>query len=289
MSTQPPGRPPHAGWLVLPEVTRAIEGALRRKRLRGAELEDHRQIVLERALQVASPPASLGECIAMVQTIATNLVADTVRKKKSRSKVDAGPYKTPDERPANAHGDVDDRIDDRRQLEFVRGEIETGNISAREAAILTSAADEVSQLEIAADLKLAHSTVRNELAAVRRKVRIGWAAFATVTLAFFGVVFMATRPPPPVGSAPPPPSAVPPEDRPLEVAEAMRERAFDACDRHEWAECLQSLDDARLFDPAGDGAPLVQRTRAEATRRLHEPAPPGAAAPSSSAATPATK
>ena len=288
MSKPPQGRPPHAGWLVLPEVTRAIEGALRRKGLRGADLEDHRQIVLERALQAASPPASLGECVVMVQTIATNLVVDTFRQKKSRSKVDAGPYETPDERPANEHGDVADRIDERRQLDFVRGEIETGSISARQAAILTNAADDVPQAEIAADLKLAHSTVRNELAAVRRTVRIKWAAFAAVTLGFFGVVFMASRPPPPVGSAPAPPSAVPPEDKPLEVAAAMRERAFDACDRQEWTECLQFLDDARLFDPAGDATPLVQRTRAEATRRVHEPTSPGAA-PSGSASMPATK
>jgi DNA-directed RNA polymerase specialized sigma24 family protein len=283
MSTPSSGRPAHEGWLILPEVTRAIDGALRRKGVRGADLDDHRQMVLERAL-VAPPPGSLGECVVMVRTIASHLVIDTFRQKKSRSKVDAGPYETPDDRPANDPGDAADRIDERRQLAFVRGEIEGGNLSAQQAAILTSAADDVPQSEIAADLNLAHSTVRNELAAARRAVRVKWAAFTAVTLAFFGFVFTLTRPPPPVGSAPPSDSA--PPRTPLEAADRMRRHGLDECDREHWAACLELLDDAKVIDPPGDQDEHIQRVRAVATRELDGLAHPKGAPPAPSGSTP---
>ena len=136
MSSRLSVQPPHAAWLVLPEVTGAIEKALRKRGLRGADLEDHRQSVLERAYVAAEPPGTREECVFLVRKIAREMAIDTLRKARRRSKVDAGPCDDPDERPPLDGGsDGADVIDARRQLALIRREIELGTITARQAAI----------------------------------------------------------------------------------------------------------------------------------------------------------
>jgi len=58
-------------------------------------------------------------------------------------------------------------------------------------------------------------------------------------------------PPDPVGSAPPPDP----------VAEALREKAFAACEAKDWAHCRQWLDEAAARDPYGEGATRVWQAR----------------------------
>jgi DNA-directed RNA polymerase specialized sigma24 family protein len=270
MSAPSRSQPPHAVWLVLPEVTRAIEGTLSRAGLRGADLEDHRQIVLERALVVAEPPGGLGECIALVQRIARDAVVDALRRKRRRSKLDAGPCDDADERPAADRGDAVDRIDERRQLEFVRGVLESPAISSRQATILEHVAAELPQPEIAAQMNLAHSTVRNELAEARRRVRSSWALFAAAAFVIVGIMLFQHEPDE-VGSPPPepPPSATPHEPTPPASLD-LRRSALAACDRQEWITCLRDLDAARRLDPEGDYAPAIQTAREDAKRALDE-------------------
>src|SRR5579862_5039325 len=97
MSLRPSNPPPHAAWLVLPEVERAIEGTLRRRGISGADLEDQRQTVLRMALEIGQPPGSVGECIRLVQTIARRCAIGMFRKVRRRSKFDAGLCEDPDE------------------------------------------------------------------------------------------------------------------------------------------------------------------------------------------------
>jgi len=58
-------------------------------------------------------------------------------------------------------------------------------------------------------------------------------------------------------------------------AQAMREKAFLACDAQRYAECLRLLDDARATDPGGDRMPQVEeyRQRAESGLKNVLPAP----------------
>jgi hypothetical protein len=53
-----------------------------------------------------------------------------------------------------------------------------------------------------------------------------------------------------------------------EWAEKMRAQGLAACDRREWALCLQRLDRAKEADPEGDRARRVQEARAAAEQAL---------------------
>jgi DNA-directed RNA polymerase specialized sigma24 family protein len=271
MSSRPSVQPPHAAWLVLPEITDAIEKALRKRGLWGPDLEDHRQSVLERAYVAAEPPGTREECVYLVRKIAREMAIDILRKRRRRSKVDVGPCGDPDERPPLDGGrDGADAIDARRQLALIQRDIESGSITARQAAILTSAVDDVSQLEIAAQMKLAHSTVRNDLAAARRTARRSWAAFAAVTLAVLGLVLWYESRPENVAAPHPGPdeSVTPPAPTPQGVAQETRQRALHECALQQWEACLRDLDAARGLDPAGDKAARVVEARDRASRQI---------------------
>jgi hypothetical protein len=71
---------------------------------------------------------------------------------------------------------------------------------------------------------------------------------------------------------------------PFEKATFYRRQAVTDCRRQKWNGCLWDLDRARDLDPAGDGEPGVQATRARAEQALgiHRalaPAPDRAPAP----------
>jgi len=88
-----------------------------------------------------------------------------------------------------------------------------------------------------------------------RRSFVNLAAMAAVVAVAGGVVYtFAMRPPEPVAS---------PDQR---TAEELRKRAFDACNREQWKECLAGLDEAKRLDPAGDEEPAVQAARKHAVQ-----------------------
>jgi hypothetical protein len=87
----------------------------------------------------------------------------------------------------------------------------------------------------------------------QRRSFVSLAAAASVVAVAGGVVYtVALRPPEPVAS---------PDQR---TAADLRKRAFDACSREQWKECLAGLDEAKRLDPAGDEAAAVQAARRRA-------------------------
>jgi hypothetical protein len=58
-------------------------------------------------------------------------------------------------------------------------------------------------------------------------------------------------------------------------ADAIREKAFLACDAQRYTECLRLLDEARDMDPNGDHSPQVNESRrkAETGSKNSPPAP----------------
>jgi hypothetical protein len=60
------------------------------------------------------------------------------------------------------------------------------------------------------------------------------------------------------------------EPTPRDRAEALREKAYAACDRKAWAECKAALDEAQGLDPAGEADPRVKASR-EAIRGAKGP------------------
>ncbi len=122
MSLKPP---PHAAYLVAPEVREAIGMVLRRRGVPAVDSEDLTQDVIERALRTARPPESQGECVLLVRKIAKDLAIDTFKSARARGKYNAGPYENPDEAPARAPsaGEERDPIDAARQLNVVQQQI----------------------------------------------------------------------------------------------------------------------------------------------------------------------
>ena len=49
----------------------------------------------------------------------------------------------------------------------------------------------------------------------------------------------------------------------------LRDKAFQACGRGHWRECLDELDRAKVVDPDGDAEPEVQQARVRAEQALH--------------------
>ena len=91
---------------------------------------------------------------------------------------------------------------------------------------------------------------------------IGAAALAASIL----VVLAWPKEEPPVSRARPQQVEPTPRDR----AEALRQKAYAACDRGAWAECKALLDEAKVLDPAGESDPHVKGRR-EAIRKANGP------------------
>jgi DNA-directed RNA polymerase specialized sigma24 family protein len=277
MSLSSPTPPPHAVWLVLPEVERAIESTLRKRGVRSGDVEDHRQAVLERALETPRPPVNLAECIALVQTIATNLALDAHRQSASRAKVDVGPCEDPDERTALDAPAEEHLIDARRQLASLARDIETGKVTPRQAALLERVVvDDLTQVEAAAQFNLAPQTVRNEISAARKTARASWVAYTAAAL-LCGLVLIFYYENESENVAAIPPAHLGPDtsqDRnwsPTERhANKLRADGLFQCEQQHWSECIKDLDEAKSLDPAGDSDPQVQEARAAYRKMLDD-------------------
>jgi hypothetical protein len=87
-----------------------------------------------------------------------------------------------------------------------------------------------------------------------RRSIVNLAAAASLVAVAGGAIYaVATRPPGPDVASPS-----------RETAADLRKRAFDACSREQWTECLAGLDEAKGLDPSGDDAPAVQAARRRA-------------------------
>ena len=60
---------------------------------------------------------------------------------------------------------------------------------------------------------------------------------------------------------------------PEQHARELRQRALGECEAKQWAPCLQDLQSASDYDPAGDSDPQVKRAKAEAKRHLPDKPP----------------
>jgi DNA-directed RNA polymerase specialized sigma24 family protein len=277
MSLSSPTPPPHAIWLVLPEVERAIEGTLRKRGVRADDVEDHRQVVLERALATQRPPVSLAECIALVQKIARDSALDAHRQSARRAKVDVGPCEDPDERAGLDAPAEELQIDARRQLASLARDIESGKVTPRQAALLERVAvDDLTQVEAAAQFNLAPQTVRNEISAARKTARASWVAYtAAALLCGLVLIFYYENENDNVAAIPPahlaPDTSQDPDWSPTEVrAHKLRADGLFQCELQHWSECIKDLDDAKSLDPAGDSDPRVQEARAAYRKMLDD-------------------
>jgi DNA-directed RNA polymerase specialized sigma24 family protein len=261
-----------------PEVRSAIKGALRDKGVPSNDLDDLTQEVLLRALSRSDPPETLAECVALARKMATDLAIDRIRQASSRRRFNVGLYEDPDDRPASppAAGSPPEAIDVKRQVDFARRQIAAGVVTPRQAAIFEAEADDVPQTESARRLRVAFSTLRNDLARGRRAMRESWVAYAAAGLIVLVGLLCALRRdsdlpsrPPPYDPGPPHRHDItPPEPGREGPADALRQEALQACKMQRWQECIETFDRAAAMDPEGDADPSVQKARREAREHM---------------------
>ncbi len=137
---------------------------------------------------------------------------------------------------------------------------------------------------IAAEEKVPAARVRQRVSRMRRWMKERWlaelaaaAALAVVALLLWRLFRKEEPITQPVPDRPAPSSV--PDPRSLDRARALRDVAFQACDRSAWQECLDRLDEAKALDLAGDGDERVGAARARATEALQQKAPAPTATP----------
>ncbi|HXX67217.1 MAG TPA: ECF-type sigma factor [Polyangiaceae bacterium] len=178
---------PYAQHLGQARVVGLIEGLFPRT-LQWADIEDLRQTALVAALRVTRPPATPDEWTALACKIANDTLAEHFRVGATRAKSEVGLCENADDHAANAGAQTDPcmRLDLEKLLDCLHDLVEAGHITARQVGIWTRAVHGVAHTEIAEELGLAHSTVRNEACDARKTLRARWIACAG-TAAFFTI------------------------------------------------------------------------------------------------------
>jgi DNA-directed RNA polymerase specialized sigma24 family protein len=133
---------------------------------------------------------------------------------------------------------------------------------------------------IAAEEKVSAAKVRQRVSRMRRWMKERWAAelaaatlVVVAALAAWWVLHQRGEPPVTRDLPGPAPNIVPEPPSPLERARVLRADALRACERSDWAACLDGLDKARSLDPTGEQDPDVASARAGAEDALRRQAP----------------
>ena len=251
-------------WLSDPEFRRALGSYVRRK-VRAEDADDVVQSVLVEALAAPSIPPTVTEFRRWIFAVARNTIADHYRKRKNTEEL--GEH-------GKEHGEFD-WIELERWLErlAIRGNdhVQTMQWMAREA-------DGEKLEHIAQSEGLPAPRVRQRVSRLRRFLRKHWQAELALIAAIAIVSLVLARKWERGQTKPtivPSPEFIAPE---IARGKETRRRAFEACDRQEWQPCLESLDEAKRLDPAGDATPDVQSLR-EKAKDVLQPAPDAAVRP----------
>ena len=176
----------------------------------------------------------------------------------------------------------------RNEFDPARGWRGAMRVAREEAERLAKVSDEEFEEAMKA---LPEAAAEPEVAAVRaarERVRSRWVVWAAAACVVAAVVLLAL-----VGRrevvawwhrgeiAPDRERAPRRQEAPVEDsrAVALRTAAFAACERKEWLECLDKLEDAKAIDPAGDRDPRVEKARGDATEGLRKMDVPDEKAP----------
>ena len=247
-------------------TTRLADPALRealvqyaRRRLPPGEVEDLVQNTLTEALVASNAPSGESEFLRWVRGIARHKVADSYRRRGRLPVLDA---EMDAKQAPPAHGT--------EELEqwILRELPKTDNAQATLHWLLRES-DGESLDDIARDAALPPPRVRQRVSRLRRHFHARWLALGAAGLALLigvGLLFHYAKRPvtvPPIAQEP---------VKPLERVRGIRQRALERCAAGAFDECVARLDEAKLLDPLGDSASVVQDARAAAMRAA-QPAP----------------
>jgi DNA-directed RNA polymerase specialized sigma24 family protein len=249
-----------------PAVRRVVEKFVRR-RVPPSDVEDVVQTVFCDALAAADRPVETTELTRWLLGIARHKVVDRHRRALREPpaelpEIPAGP--APIEARALvrwAEQQAGDRGEARKTLDWMAREGEGEKLDA-----------------IAEEERVPAARVRQRVSRMRRWMKERWAAelAAVAMLAILALAawWLLHDPAPPEAHDAPLPGIVPEAPNPLDRARALRADALRACDRGDWATCLDGLDAAKALDPDGDRAPAVEGARAGARRAIPRAIPP---------------
>jgi DNA-directed RNA polymerase specialized sigma24 family protein len=251
-------------FLAEPAMRRSLEDFVRR-RVPASDVEDVVQTVLVEALAAEGRPQDEGELRRWLLGIARHKVVDHHRRA-SRERAAEIPDLPVGPPPVEARALAQWA---EKQAGASRDAKITLEWMAREG--------EGEKLEsIAAEEKIAAATVRQRVSRMRRWMKERWLAELAAAAALAALALLLWRlfhkdEPIAVPEPRPEPSTISPEAPPLDRARALREKAFEDCDRAAWRACLDELDEAKKLDPAGDTDPKVGAARAKANDALNGP------------------
>jgi DNA-directed RNA polymerase specialized sigma24 family protein len=158
-----------------PEFVGYTRAVLRSQGVRPRAMPDAIAEVQLAAIEAARAnrmPVSLAQWNALARTIAIRRAIDRRLQAKARAKYDAGLCEDPDayDRPT-LHWEHRDPVDTKRYLNVLADLFRSGQMPEHGVEILRDEADGVSHAEIAAELGLTRSVVRNRLYRMRARFR----------------------------------------------------------------------------------------------------------------------
>jgi DNA-directed RNA polymerase specialized sigma24 family protein len=165
---------------------RSIRAALRRYRVAQQDMDDAIADVQVECIEAARTRAaarSLAQWKALAKAVAVHWALDRRREAKVRSKYDAGLCDDPDAylRPTLRREHADP-VDTKRNLAVLRDLFDSGQMPEYGEETLQGEADEVRHEEIAAEIGVRTSVVRNRLYRMRSKFRTRLVALGMLSL-----------------------------------------------------------------------------------------------------------
>lgn len=253
------------------ELSQAIYDVLR-SRVREAEIDDVRQEVLMAAYDSPTLPKDPDARRKYVLGIARVCGANH-RRKERRSPVELEGKDT----KYVAQAVPADPIAERDMLAKIVGFVTGDDLLTLKCLVRTAFGEDLTKIALEVGVK--YDTLAKRVATLRRRMRETAKQMGGVVLLLLGIggFWKAQHPAPQLGLDGPvsmhtiePAVSVHIGDAdPVDVATAIRGRAFKACMRDNWESCLADLDFARDIDPAGDNDPLVDAARDDAAKGIH--------------------
>ena len=207
------GHPPDTIALVARrDVVRYLAATLRRYGVSRADMDDAIADVQTRAIESARfgrMPATVAHWKALTAAIAARWAASRLREAEIAGKHDAGLCDDSDAcaRPA-LHREQRDPVDTKRYLAVLKGLFESGQMPPDGAEILWGVAEDVPRAQIAVEIGVAETTVRNRLLRMRATFRAKLAVLGMLVLLLLTLVTLLL---PVIDVAAPAPETTPPK------------------------------------------------------------------------------
>jgi DNA-directed RNA polymerase specialized sigma24 family protein len=210
------GVPDTTELVARPEVVRYVRAMLARYGIPPQDMPDAIAEVLTDSIEAARAqrmPATLEQWKALAAKIAVCQAVDRLREAEVRDKYDAGLCDDPDAylRPT-LHWEHRDPVDTKRYLAILKDLFDSGQMPEHGAEILWGEAEDVPHEEIAAEIGVTRSVVRNRLFRMRATFRAKLGALGLLALLLFLFVLPVPVHHEEVGA--PAPQTKPPEPTP---------------------------------------------------------------------------